>query len=194
VAITNGMYNSYSFYYEASQPVYTIFGSDDDLGTSQYYQLSDMFESISTYPYQTNMDCADIANYLTIAFNAAGVSGAPRKHFPNPWAKFDTHELLGLGHYVPISYEFNFHQTGGNSSLIYDAAAAHLYDLQGNSFNAPPAGWPEAGYWQSIHPNPPSGGSHYLGLVWRYTVHENLPEGETVSRQNYPVTLLGYAN
>ncbi len=189
LASTAGLHNSYSFYYESAQPIYTV--PSPDGWPVQYYRLQHLFEARSTYPYQTNADCSDINNYLMITFNALGISGAPRRHFRSDAGPFQTHLVKGLGHIGLMNFMFNYHQTGGSSLNVYDAAAAHTLDLSGSAYNAAPAGWPEAGYWQTDHPNPPPGGSNFLGLVWR-PKGSVLPEGEQVSRVTFPISLVGY--
>ena len=190
MASTAGLYDSYFFYYESAQPIYTV-ESPDGSRVHQYYRLQHLFEARASYPYQTNADCSDIANYLMIAFKALGVTGDARRHFPVGVPAFQTHFLRGLGHVGTTSFNFAYHQTGAASGLIYDSAAAQLLDLSGNSYDAAPAGWTEAGYWQTPHPNPPPGASEYLGLVWR-PYQSTVPEGEEVFRTSSTKIVVGY--
>ena len=192
LSLTQGLNDAGFFYYSPTLlPLFTVFSSDDDLGTVQYYRLAHLFFVRSSYPYETNGDCADVANYLTITFLALGVSGAPAKHFPHPFIGFQTHAVKGIGHVGYQSHNFQFHQTGANGTSVYDAACSQALDLYGNPFGEPPVGWNVAAYWQTPRPSPPPGASHFLGLVWRYAGSQD-PDGESVGRYSAGVSIIGY--
>lgn len=191
LACTANLFTAGIFVYESTRPYFTTFV--DDTYLTEKFSLKKLISTRASSSDPTNGDCQDVSNYLLISWLALGVSGGHQKHYRDisPHT-FDTHYVIGIGLGTTLeSYTFDFHQTIVVSGLVYDAACRQLLALDGNPTSLPPAGWDLSGYWQTPNPDPPPGGSNFLGLVWRRG-GSSLPGGETVGRTSSVANLVGY--
>jgi hypothetical protein len=187
------MYETEVFEYDYTQAYYSAAQS----ATVYKYLLKKLFADRGQFA-SIKGDCRDISNYVCIVFLALGMSAAPAQHFTDRRNGFWTNPLCGMGKDPTvaanyISYAFSYHQTATDAGLTWDATSAQWLDLGGTSYQKPPTGWAVAGYWQTPWTGAPPGSSDFLGPVNRYYGSTN-PEGETVTRESTPISLIGYSN
>lgn len=197
---TRSLYRSGVFLYNPNGLFYTVAALDSEsLDYEVRYRLKGLFADRAIASLLSG-DCRDVSNYLLTMWQALGVSGSIKLVADNSdTLAFETHPLCGIGNTWTdptnyIKYSFNFHQVTMSGTDVYDVAAAQLTNLTGGAYNDTPIAWPLSGYWQTVNPSPPPGGSGFLGLTLRYIPGGPVPQGQTVGITTGAATIIGYDN
>lgn len=115
-------------------------------------------------------ECRDVSGYLHLLFSSQGIDSELAWVLSDQEKEMYTNQICpiggdaaSLGSYSP--WHWNFHQILRRASNVYDACAAHWFDLDGALFKQPPHNWSLTGYWQTSNPNWQGGAYRYFGLV-----------------------------
>ncbi len=171
-----------------------------DMFGTNYFLLKKFFDNRADYPHWTNGDCKDVSGYLEIVMAAIGLVGHElQQEWPFDLDEMLTNPLCPIGDDMTLIANYRqlrwvFHQIARWSGNVYDACASLVFDLNGDAYMNPPAGWNTDGWWQTPNPNwtgPVGEPYRYFGLVDGFVIIDwSQDPARRIEYPSQPVTRL----